>query len=1045
MALRTPAPQKDPYDQRGNQDSLPPSDEGLRHLTGINSDEEKAMDARAKEALADREEAGDDFSYRPTKTNAGAKKQPNDDGWSFKRFRQRRKTIMMATLISSIVIAVLVGMFGLLGSLKLDSLMSNIDAKTFARLQGVEDRRSMAWMQAYMEMRLMDMGNNPDMTPGKEQNMLFRSGRVSTGNPIGDWYRTLRTSKFEQDVFEKNGIKFMSVFTPDGKVRPGYVDINGVKSEIPIEKLTDSDITKLQRGDPATLNKYHDYIGSEFFNNDKEARRAIRQVVNDNTRNWQVFKRRHIRKDIQNMVGVRDWRFFENTRNKIDEKKINIRNKIIDKAVPDSTKSGKFIKCLFGISECSFSEDPANPENEADGVLDDSVTNQEGYDEQTKDNKVVPSAEKVDLGPAADLVKKIASGAVPVLDALNIVQLLDSFSHIDNAIHHHLISKGVEVAKGVQAMGVYQVFETARDQIKSGDANSAEVNKFMQLIGPATASEGWTKVVQGEGDPSKQSAGSQAYCSDENQKKIANDATLASQQFAYSCPTQKIGSSNNAAELESAYNNYMGPIVGPILSAYNSVRHVPVFGKLVDFLNRVTGKLTSLLTDTIIKTLGVQGDLKQLMGYVAGKLATFLGAGPIPLGSSGNTMMNWVVQGAAYTAESSARSNGASLTTSQSKATAMATLAQYTSDQAAQQSLYDKVASLSNPDSLGSKSVMAFSNLNLSSFSNLFSNFGQIFKTIGSTLTLPFSHKLGAAAPDGYAGAQFAGIQTFDFPQECDQMDPLTANPWDGTNIQQVLPNVSQSELTWDLVTDSSKWYPFVFSKLSDDQRKDPDSITEKIYNCHLLDTSVSGSLGYLYGYTDDNGLNESDGSTTGTVPTDTAGSTLDMANIFQPSDNISCAPGTKDLGIQDGYHEGQVVKIRICAVPTIHSTSQESNDGFGVIGADGGVVVNSRVSGAVLAMAAAAKASGITLTANSGFRTMSHQQSLCPCDGVTVAIPGTSNHQMGLAIDFGGGLPATPGPIAGNAFWNWLSANASKFGYQNYPREAWHWSPTGN
>jgi D-alanyl-D-alanine carboxypeptidase len=123
----------------------------------------------------------------------------------------------------------------------------------------------------------------------------------------------------------------------------------------------------------------------------------------------------------------------------------------------------------------------------------------------------------------------------------------------------------------------------------------------------------------------------------------------------------------------------------------------------------------------------------------------------------------------------------------------------------------------------------------------------------------------------------------------------------------------------------------------------------------------------------------------------------------------------------------------------------EESSGGFGVSGADGKTVVNSRVSGAVYAMAEAAKKDGLELSSGSGFRTMAHQQSLCPCDGITVARPGYSNHQMGLAIDFSAYLPSTPGPIPGNKYWDWLSKNAGKFGFKNYPREAWHWSPTGS
>ncbi|PJE65304.1 hypothetical protein COU91_02370 [Candidatus Saccharibacteria bacterium CG10_big_fil_rev_8_21_14_0_10_47_8] len=181
------------------------------------------------------------------------------------------------------------------------------------------------------------------------------------------------------------------------------------------------------------------------------------------------------------------------------------------------------------------------------------------------------------------------------------------------------------------------------------------------------------------------------------------------------------------------------------------------------------------------------------------------------------------------------------------------------------------------------------------------------------------------------------------------------------------------------------------------------------------------------------------------------AGATIDTAHLYDSSVNIACANHTKDLGIEDGYSGGNVVKIRVCALPNLPSTDDESNDGYGVSGANGGAVVNSRVSGAVYAMVEAAKKDGVTLTAISSFRSMAHQQYLCDhntnCSSGTydrVARPGTSNHQAGLAIDFGG-LPSSAGPVSGNAFWEWLSKNADSFGYKNYPAEAWHWSPTGN
>ncbi|MEI6755695.1 MAG: M15 family metallopeptidase, partial [bacterium] len=218
---------------------------------------------------------------------------------------------------------------------------------------------------------------------------------------------------------------------------------------------------------------------------------------------------------------------------------------------------------------------------------------------------------------------------------------------------------------------------------------------------------------------------------------------------------------------------------------------------------------------------------------------------------------------------------------------------------------------------------------------------------------------------------------------------------------------------------------------------------------CLLIKTATASAGGYydssLLSEDDKKHLNGSDAPAT----TETAGASVDTAHLFEDSSNVSCAQNTKDLGLQDGYHAGTKVRIRICAVSNLVGNGQESAGGFGVSGADGKAVVNSRVSGAVYAMVNAAKQDNVTLESNSTFRTMAHQQDLCAkntgCrsgDYTKVAKPGNSNHQMGLAIDFSENQQSIK---RGDTSWNWLNSNASKFGYKPYANEAWHWSPTGN
>jgi LAS superfamily LD-carboxypeptidase LdcB len=58
-------------------------------------------------------------------------------------------------------------------------------------------------------------------------------------------------------------------------------------------------------------------------------------------------------------------------------------------------------------------------------------------------------------------------------------------------------------------------------------------------------------------------------------------------------------------------------------------------------------------------------------------------------------------------------------------------------------------------------------------------------------------------------------------------------------------------------------------------------------------------------------------------------------------------------------------------------------------------------------------------------------------------APPGQSMHEQGLAIDFtnNGSLINSHSDPA----WQWLSANAGRFGLRNLPSEPWHWSTNGN
>lgn len=203
--------------------------------------------------------------------------------------------------------------------------------------------------------------------------------------------------------------------------------------------------------------------------------------------------------------------------------------------------------------------------------------------------------------------------------------------------------------------------------------------------------------------------------------------------------------------------------------------------------------------------------------------------------------------------------------------------------------------------------------------------------------------------------------------------------------------------------------------------------------------------------------------STAGAAPT----TEINEADLFKDSTDIACAEGSKDVGVHTAYHAGNSYKIRLCALEDMPSTSEDSTPGnsFYIEGADGKALVNSRVSQNFVNLVKAAKADNIPMKANSSFRSMEHQTQLCNGDGgcssgnyTTVAKPGTSNHQAGVAIDFAmanqskyslsrsncvniKGVCSAPG----DKVWEWLKKNASKYGLKQYSNEFWHWSPNGS
>lgn len=126
---------------------------------------------------------------------------------------------------------------------------------------------------------------------------------------------------------------------------------------------------------------------------------------------------------------------------------------------------------------------------------------------------------------------------------------------------------------------------------------------------------------------------------------------------------------------------------------------------------------------------------------------------------------------------------------------------------------------------------------------------------------------------------------------------------------------------------------------------------------------------------------------------------------------------------------------------------------GLQLTGVPGIGLTNASWANEVSAMLAAAAADGVVLTGSS-YRSADQQIALrrahCGTSGYAVfempasqcspptARPGTSNHELGLAIDFDNCSSRA------TACHRWLAANASRFGLHPLSSEPWHWSTDG-
>lgn len=842
---------------------------GLRHARDSARDrhadlreQSQAADAKEQAAVEDRlrgayggfkKDDEENSLYHPNKDSPKAKGLRGRAG----SFMKKRNLLIGGGLGLGLITAVF-GLFGFLNVFRLDHIISSLDQKTFARFNASFDGRSDAWFRSYLKIRMAEIEGGIDPADDKH-NVYFSATGADTDNPIKDWYKKLRNSSFEDDLLKNQGIRFKSALDAEGNIRPALITINNRDIDIDVGEFKDNKVGDIN------FNNFLRQIDGEFdaklFGSSREARRAIRQAVNDNTKKHQVFRRRHMRRYIANKTGVREWRLFEKSRDKIDNAKLGVQKKIMNKVFSGDSSSMRFLNCLLAGTRCPNTTDPVDPDNKVSGVPDGRLSDSDPGNIDVDD----PGNPLPDGEPArfeGDRLTREASEAVsegaqeftdeftPTQQVLkNVVDTISStvtgpaavwkwaarLAVIDSLFSGGKESKAAKLvynARTAQLVAFYATMVIGRDQIRSGELVGDEMNGFYDTTKNFGNSEAWGAL---NNSYDSGSVGAQATTNTTRDEYCKTSHEKTFNEYAYYCDSYKPNSGNRAEDVSTAYTASIGWLIGPIADAVNAVRK-SFLGRIVDAFANIIDAVIGEIGKVILDALGISDDIGVLVGKAMAWLLEFAGGGPfIDPGKPG--FAAWLMGGSVGTAETAARSAGGTRSTETSYKYSKDLAKAHEKDRLTNMSWSERYLSLDNPDSIASSFAFSTSNVAAgeSIVSKLVDGMARAPSTLLSIMTRP------ARAAKEVDLAELAGVNTYDIPQVCIDLDPLDPG------YLQKATNADIGPRTYENLSNEDTFWQAVY---------DNPSITDKesIYNCALLDKTVRAGMGYLYGYSDDGG-----------------------------------------------------------------------------------------------------------------------------------------------------------------------------------------------
>lgn len=954
-------------------------------------------------AISDNETSAGDIPY----TQAPGKRRQKK---GLKGMATKRAKLAIAGAIVSTVVTVM--MYFAILPLKLVSVAENWQDRIFGVGQSAVEERTDRLIGRYVRKYVLPSLNDTTC-PSTRVSRSCVSNVPGGNNPASKLFRSWREGNFENRLANDYGIEFFK---------------DGTGPKIRLAGAPDGlDISDFANGSSDNL------FDAQELRGRNEIRNAYKSAIRDETKLKELWLRFKAGSLLEKKYGVKRCIFACKIRDNLDDwkdnKKSAFKRMLIRRVVePNSKKYAAIFECILGFDCHERNKDPGRPSdtNAQDKTNKAMAALLSQFDSDTVDEIISSSDEMLEKGvfryfvekAIADLfgdtAGKLAGKAIPIVGWIQLAVTI--YTVAQNAPEVIAAARFAIVASSMLPF-FYALLSTA-GEMKSGRADPEIIEGAMETLNPtemnlqgAEVSPLFNKIMGGEQAPAVSFFSGAAYAAGDDYPSFetlkCSDGEPIKEGMLV-CEEDTLGLDNEMLESMNSFFNDLG-VVNAIANGWNTI-YQNTMGKLEEL---VGGWIADLLTSIPGLQAMVDWFSDKINPFVEFMLKKVFNLPDVDE-MSGGRAFNFASGGAVVGSVESAKEGIGGMELNKEQLAAISKdLTDQKNYEFSQKSLYARFFDADESKSFVRQTavVMPGNHYDLRDAALAF---------VANPLS-PLTTTV-AAATSNPTIAQSSQFHT----QTYDAFDAFDMKPIGIALDDPVLNNDPEDESLYGeeaCKAEDERWLEFNETNYRVDERTQY-AYPKSVNRCRLEETVVC-ALGAIY-----------------------------AEKLTEVCEEGNQSGSSGDTGSSTDEPSGPL--------PDGAVSAEDISQTQGCGGISGGV--HNSILQQVEALCAAAAADGVNLT-GSGWRDSSRQIELrrAHCGESQYAIyempasqcrpptarPGTSMHEKGLAIDFSGisECPARQGgscAAPGNQKWEWLHANASKYGLQQLDSEAWHWSVNG-